>query len=635
MKRIALVFILSLAALLPGCSSSSAPTLTSISVTPGTASVAAGLTKQFTATGMYSNQSTQDLTATATWMSSNSSVSVAAGLATTSTQGSATITATVSGVSGNADLTITAPALESIAVTPANDTVPVATLTQFTATGTYSDKSTQDLTATATWGSTNTTEATIASGGLLTALSINTTPTTISATSGSVTGNTNLTVAAATVQSIVILGQPAVTIANGTTYNFIAVGFYNDGSKHNVTSKAVWASTNTNAATINPGTGHALGVGGGLSTTISATIGSVVGNITLNVSNATIVSIVVAPAGTTIAPLTDETFTAIGTFSDSTTQDLSQDVVWASNNTAAATISNTSGSIGVATGVPPGGPVTISATFGAVTGTAPLTVTSATLSSIAVSPATAGLTPGSTLALAAKGTFSDGSTQSVDRVATWMTSDQTVATVTTQGSVTGVANGPVTITAQLNGVSGSASLTVEGFTAITISPASGSVAAGTATPFSATATLTDGTSQDITNSVEWTSSDATVAIMSDALGSFGSGIGNAPGTSTITLAFGGQVPLASLTVTDATLTSIAIKPANPIINLGDSLTFGAKGTFSDGSTENLNQQVVWSSSDITVAIIDATGGISTTGTGTTTITASLAGVSNTTVLTVQ
>lgn len=636
MKRIVLVFVLTLAALLAGCSNgSSAPTLKSISVTPATASVAAGLTQQFKATGTYSNNSTQDLTATATWMSSISSVTVTGGLATTSVAGSATITATMNGVSGTAALTVTAPTLQSIAVTPSNDIVPVGTLTQFTATGTYSDQSTQDLTATATWASSNTTEATIAPGGLATALTINATPTTISATSGGVTGTTNLTVAAATLTSILIPGQPAVTIANGTSYQFTAVGFYNDGSKHNVTSKVAWASSNANAATINPGTGRAQGVGGGLSTTISATLGSVSGTITLNVSTATIASIVVAPANTSIAPLTAETFTAIGTFSDSSAQNLSQDVVWASSNTAAATISNSSGSIGVATGVAPGGPTTISATFGGVSGSAPLNVSSATLTSITLTPASAGLTPGSTLALHAKGNFSDGTSQSIDRVATWSTSDPTVATVTTQGSVTGVANGPVTITCQLNGMSATASLTVEGFTAITITPGSASVAEGTSIALTATATLTDGTTEDITNSVAWTSSDPTVVTMSNALGTFGSAVGNAPGTVTITAAFAGQVAVAAVTVTNATLTSIAIKPANPIINLGDSLTFSAKGTFSDGTTENLSAQVAWSSSDITVAIINATGGISTTGTGTTTITASLAGISNVTVLTVQ
>jgi hypothetical protein len=57
--------------------------------------------------------------------------------------------------------------------------------------------------------------------------------------------------------------------------------------------------------------------------------------------------------------------------------------------------------------------------------------------------------------------------------------------------------------------------------------------------------------------------------------------------------------------------------------------------FSDGTTQNLSQQVTWTSSDVAVAVINNTGAALTAGTGTTTIGATLAGVSDTTTLTVQ
>ncbi|MGH9744909.1 MAG: InlB B-repeat-containing protein, partial [Candidatus Acidiferrales bacterium] len=57
--------------------------------------------------------------------------------------------------------TVNAPTLKSIAVTPANPTVPINSTQQFTATGTFSDNSTKDITATATWASSNTDAATI------------------------------------------------------------------------------------------------------------------------------------------------------------------------------------------------------------------------------------------------------------------------------------------------------------------------------------------------------------------------------------------------------------------------------------------------------------------------------------------
>jgi hypothetical protein len=135
--------------------------------------------------------------------------------------------------------------------------------------------------------------------------------------------------------------------------------------------------------------------------------------------------------------------------------------------------------------------------------------------------------------------------------------------------------------------------------------------------------------------VLWTSSNPVLVTMSNVPGSFGQAEGIAQGTVTITAAFSGMVGLASLTVSDATLSSITIKPSSPTIALGAHQQFTATGTFSDGSTEPLTGQVIWTSSDIEVALINATGAISTTGTGTSTIEAAFGTVNDMTVLTVN
>jgi hypothetical protein len=632
MKNVALLFALVLAGLLAACSSgSSAPTLTSITVSTQTPSVAAGLTSQFTATGNYSNNTTQNLTATATWSSSSTSVATVAagGLAKglVANANPVTITATVGTVSGAGSLTVTAAILQSIAVTPANDTVPLGTITAFTATGTYSDNSTQNLTSTATWMSSSPTQASIDSpGGVVTALALTNTAITITATSVGVSGNTGLTVANATLTSIVIPSGPqnTVTIANNTSYQFAAYGLYNDGSKRNLTTKVTWASSNQAAATIGPANGRAQAVGADQSTSISATLGSMTGMATLAVSTATIQSIAVGPSGVSIAPLTTQTFTAIGTFSDNSTQNISQDVMWASNNPV-ATISNTAGTKGVATAVLPGGATaTISAAFGGTTGTANLTVSTATLNTITVSPATATLAVNANLALQSTGNFSNGP-QPITSDVTCTSSDTTIATVS-GNIVTGesISATPATITCSLGGVNGTASITVEGFTAIAITaPNSGNVAEDTSIALTATGTLTDGTTQNITSSVLWTSSNPSLATMSNSLGSYGWANGIAPGTVTVIAAFGGLVGVASLNVTDATLTSITITPATQSVGLGERQQFSAQGSFSDLSTENLTQQVTWTSSDQAVAIINSTGLALTTGIGSTSIGATL------------
>jgi YVTN family beta-propeller protein len=86
----------------------------------------------------------------------------------------------------------TAPVLLSMVVTPANPSIPVGNMQQFTATGTYSDGSMQNLTSTATWSSSATGVATISTTGLASGVAVG--QTSIEAASGTIDGSTTLTV---------------------------------------------------------------------------------------------------------------------------------------------------------------------------------------------------------------------------------------------------------------------------------------------------------------------------------------------------------------------------------------------------------------------------------------------------------
>src|ERR1700719_1535620 len=113
--------------------------------------------------------------------------------------------------------------LVSIVVTPADPDVLLGTLQQFTATGTYSDHSSQDITDSVTWSSSDISVASIAGGGLATALTLGSV--TISATSGSVTGSTTVNVQSAVLSSIAV--RPVNRkIAPLTSQQFQAIGTY-------------------------------------------------------------------------------------------------------------------------------------------------------------------------------------------------------------------------------------------------------------------------------------------------------------------------------------------------------------------------------------------------------------------------
>jgi 6-phosphogluconolactonase len=178
--------------------------LTSIAVIPANFSLVLGNKQQFTATGTFTDGSTQGLTASANWLSSSTTVatmvnspnSITNGLATGVALGSTTITATSGSISGSTSLTVIPGALVSIAVTPANPSILAGGTFQLFATGTYISGVHQDVTNSVTWNSSNTGVATISNSpgtqGLATGVTAGTT--TIAATSGTVSGNTILTV---------------------------------------------------------------------------------------------------------------------------------------------------------------------------------------------------------------------------------------------------------------------------------------------------------------------------------------------------------------------------------------------------------------------------------------------------------
>jgi Bacterial Ig-like domain (group 2) len=492
-----------------------APELARIDVSTSSATIAVGATQQFAATGHFNDGSTQDITTSVAWTSQNTAVATinAAGLVSAKSAGSSAITAASGGLTSSMSLTVVAATLKSLVVTPANPAVIKNATQQFTATGTFSDGSTQNLTSSVVWSSATPSVATIASTGLATAISAGSSI--IQAASGSITGTTSLTVTSATLSSIAV--TPAnPSIAKGLTDQFVATGTFSDGTTQNLTSSVTWISLTTGVATISAG-GLAKGIGVG-SSTIQATSGSVMGSTVLSVSAATLASIAVTPSNPAIVQGATQQFTATGTYSDASAQNLTNSVTWTSSTTTVATISAS----GLATSIAAGSS-TIQATLGSISGTTTLTVSASapSLTSIAVTPANPSIQNGSTQQFTATGTYSDASTKNITATATWTSVSTNVATISntagSNGLATSVGTGSSTIQATLGGVTGSTSLTVNAagsatLTVLVVSPQNPLITdASSAQAFTATGHYSDGTTQDLTNSASWTSSNASVA----------------------------------------------------------------------------------------------------------------------------
>ncbi len=183
--------------------------------------------------------------------------------------------------------------------------------------------------------------------------------------------------------SITISEAIRASIAIGTELQLIATGTFIDGSTQDITSSVVWSSSDITVATVSneldsQGLVAAIAVG---ITEITASLGALSGNTTITVTDAVLISIAVTPQNPSIFVGDTQQFIATGTFSDSSTQDLTTSVIWASSVSDSATISNTAGSNGLATSVGPGS-TSISASFAEVSGSTTLTTVATTLYAI-------------------------------------------------------------------------------------------------------------------------------------------------------------------------------------------------------------------------------------------------------------
>ncbi len=146
--------------------------------------------------------------------------------------------------------------------------------------------------------------------------------------------------------------------AAGTSVQFSATAVYTNNTHSDITTQVQWSTSDASVATIEANTGRATAMAEGAATITAAFSGKTAGA-TLTATAATLKSITVSPPTSSIAAGTSQAFQAMGTFSDNSSQDITQDVSWSSSNTAVATVG---ASTGQATAIA-GGTATITASL--------------------------------------------------------------------------------------------------------------------------------------------------------------------------------------------------------------------------------------------------------------------------------
>ena len=177
------------------------------------------------------------------------------------------------------------------------------------------------------------------------------------------------------------------------------------------------------------------------------------------------------------------------------------------------------------------------------------------------------------------------------KTVTWSSSDASIATVK-DGCVTALELGTATITAKAGDKTATCSITIvpTEVSSITLDKSSAFLKVGETVTLTATVGPDDATDKTVT----WTTSDATVATVSN-------GVVTAKklGTATITAKAGDKTATCSITVVATEVSSITLDKTSASLKVGETVTLTATVNPSDAT----DKSVTWTTSDATVATV--------------------------------
>lgn len=573
----------------------------SITLTPESATMVNGATRQITATVLPTFASTKELI----WSSSDDAVATvsATGLVTALTPGTTTITAAAidgSGVKATCEVTVNGIPVESITLNRTTATLKATETLQLSAVVTPANAFDKSL----TWTSSNESVATVSADGLVTAIAIG--DATITATSVSdpaVSAECAVSVVPTPVTSIA-LNLESVSLKKGETAMLTTEVIPATATNKDI----VWSSLDENIATVSAtGKITAMALGETYVVATAADSNGASARCHVAVVPTPVESVTIeTPASTHFK--VGETIQLTATVSPDDATD--KTVTWRSANDAIVTVQPD----GTVTAVSVG-EVVITAHCGTKTASITLTVDPTLAESVSVMPEKLSLQVGETAALK----VSVLPATVTDPAVTWSSDNQTVATVDSEGNITAVALGSATIkatttdgsaleaTCQVTVVEtpvGSVVITNSGQTTLRV---------GNTAQLSAKVLPENATDK----TVKWSSqNEAVVTVDANGLVT-ATGLGKA---SVIAEAANGAFASVDFTVVSTPVESITLSAANKYIKTGETTTVSATVLPADAT----NKAVVWTSENEAVASVNAEGVVTANSIGYTPIIATAA-----------
>ncbi|TNI15051.1 Ig-like domain-containing protein [Aeromonas veronii] len=395
---------------------------------------------------------------------------------------------------------------------------------------------------------------------------------------------------------ILTRGISSLSLAKGNSQPFIAIGHHTDGSTLDISDSVTWSLSDESVATISDD-GLLTGVSAG-TITVTATKDNITSNqVEVTITDAVITALQVSPAAISVVTGQEQQLTVMATYSDNTSFDVTSTVAWAVDSTIATVTAN-----GLLTGASAGRTTLTASKDGISSNEVSVTVSNAVITSLIVTPANVSVAKGQQKPLRVMATYSNNTSSDVTDSATWVSADATVATVTSNGLLTGASPGSTTVTATKGGfTSNQAAVDVTDavITAITVSPTTFSIHKGEQQQLILMATYSDSTSSDITSSVTWDVDNTAIATVAPD----GLLTGASEGTATVTATKDGQTSTATANVTAAIITELRITPETADIPVGQTAQMQALAVYSDLTTADVTDVATWSRSEPSVVTV--------------------------------
>lgn len=610
-----------------GKSASAAITVTSrpvslVRVTPGSATIAVTGSQPLQAEALDA-AGEKVVGRPVAWSSSNEAIALVSGTGVVAgiAPGSVTITATIDGVAGTAAITVAPQPVASVLITPEADTTNVGQRVTFRATAL--DANNLPLTGrTIAWTSSAPAVATVSSAGEVLGLAVGTAK--IRATIEGKFAEATIVVQPVPVARVVV-APSQVTLNPGQTSQLTVT--LTDSAGNVLTGRTLkYTSNATTIATVSA-TGLLTAVAEG-SAQIQVESEGARATVQVSVNPVPVASIRITPNAANVQinqtvqlnaqafdaqgkPLTNRKFTWISGVPNVATVNQQGEVTAVGNGTAAI----------------------FAATEG-ISAFATITVSNIPVSSVSIVPASLSLQQGGSSQLSAVTRDANGNILT-GRVVTWSSSNDPVAVVSSLGRVTAVSAGAATISATSEGVVATASVTVSNVPVATVqvTPANPSLQVGAT--LGMTATMRDASGNILSGRpVTWATGNSSIATVDNA----GVVSAVATGSTSVTATSEGQTGSTTITVATVPVSSVTVTPNSPQMFPNDVLQFTATARDANGN-QLFGRPVVWSSSDVSVATVNASSGLVTAvAVGGATIKATVDGVEGSTsvfVVTVQ